>query len=96
MLNVQIKIKPYTRPYLTIGWVNYRTTQHRTEVFNHLPSQADVNFINRLPGKVKTVLVNGNIFIVIVKKNITKKMMQKINLESSTNLHFYTFPNFPF
>lgn len=61
MLNVQIKMQYYTRPYLTIGRVNYRTGHHRTVVFVHLPSQAGVNIINTLPGKGQKVLMNGNI-----------------------------------
>ncbi|KAG8301734.1 hypothetical protein J6590_046862 [Homalodisca vitripennis] len=32
---------------------NYRSGMHRTVVYEHLPSQAGVHFINKLPNKIK-------------------------------------------
>ncbi|KAG8326031.1 hypothetical protein J6590_051362 [Homalodisca vitripennis] len=37
----------------TRGRDNYRTGRHRTVVYEHLPSQAVVHFINRLPNSMK-------------------------------------------
>ncbi|KAG8295660.1 hypothetical protein J6590_075058 [Homalodisca vitripennis] len=39
--------------YETRGRDNYRSGMHRTVVYEHLPSQAGVHFINRLPNKIK-------------------------------------------
>ncbi|KAG8270592.1 hypothetical protein J6590_082426 [Homalodisca vitripennis] len=39
--------------YETRGRDNYCSGMHRTVVDDHLPSQAGVNFINRLPNKIK-------------------------------------------
>ncbi|KAG8304842.1 hypothetical protein J6590_084813 [Homalodisca vitripennis] len=39
--------------YETRGRDNYRTGRHRTVVYEHLPSQAGVHFINRLPNSMK-------------------------------------------
>ncbi|KAG8337825.1 hypothetical protein J6590_015496 [Homalodisca vitripennis] len=40
--------------YETRGRENYRTGRHRTVVCERLPSQAGVNFLNRLPNSIKT------------------------------------------
>ncbi|KAG8317104.1 hypothetical protein J6590_032789 [Homalodisca vitripennis] len=37
----------------TRGRDNYRAGRHRTVVYEHLPSQAGVNFLNRLPNLIK-------------------------------------------
>ncbi|KAG8253552.1 hypothetical protein J6590_032350 [Homalodisca vitripennis] len=39
--------------YESRGRDNYRTGRHRTVVYEHLPSQAGVQFINRLPNSMK-------------------------------------------
>ncbi|KAG8269442.1 hypothetical protein J6590_107361, partial [Homalodisca vitripennis] len=39
--------------YETRSRDNYRSGMHRTVVYEHLPSQAGVHFINRLPNKIK-------------------------------------------
>lgn len=39
--------------YETRGRDNYRTGKHRTVVYEHLPSQAGVHFLNRLPNSIK-------------------------------------------
>jgi hypothetical protein len=39
--------------YETRGRDNYRTERHRTVVYEHLPSQRGVHFINRLPNSIK-------------------------------------------
>ncbi|KAG8333295.1 hypothetical protein J6590_000422 [Homalodisca vitripennis] len=39
--------------YETRGRETYRTGQHRTGVYEHLPSQAGVHFINKLPNGIK-------------------------------------------
>ncbi|KAG8247178.1 hypothetical protein J6590_066370 [Homalodisca vitripennis] len=39
--------------YVTRGRDNYRTGRNRTVVYEHLPSQAGVHFINRLPNSMK-------------------------------------------
>jgi len=39
--------------YETRGRETYRTGQHRTGVYEHLPSQAGVHFINKLPNSIK-------------------------------------------
>ncbi|KAG8319861.1 hypothetical protein J6590_082671 [Homalodisca vitripennis] len=41
--------------YETRGRDNYRTGRHRTVVYEHLPSQAGVRFINSLPDSMKNV-----------------------------------------
>ncbi|KAG8301339.1 hypothetical protein J6590_056032 [Homalodisca vitripennis] len=41
--------------YETRGRDNYRTGRHRTVVYEHLPSQAGVRFINSLPDFMKNV-----------------------------------------
>ncbi|KAG8294549.1 hypothetical protein J6590_088087 [Homalodisca vitripennis] len=38
--------------YETRGRDNYRTGRHRTLVYEHLPSQAGVHFINSLPNSI--------------------------------------------
>ncbi|KAG8306294.1 hypothetical protein J6590_050666 [Homalodisca vitripennis] len=39
--------------YETRGRANYRTGRHRTVVYERLPSQAGVHFLNRLPNSIK-------------------------------------------
>ncbi|KAG8305331.1 hypothetical protein J6590_072037 [Homalodisca vitripennis] len=39
--------------YETHGRANYRTGRHRTVVYERLPSQACVHFLNRLPKSIK-------------------------------------------
>jgi len=39
--------------YETRGRENYRTGQHRTVVHERLPSQAGVQFVNKLPNSLK-------------------------------------------
>ena len=39
--------------YETRGRDDYRTGRHRTVVYEHLPSQAGVRYINRLPDSIK-------------------------------------------
>ncbi|KAG8303949.1 hypothetical protein J6590_106036 [Homalodisca vitripennis] len=39
--------------YETRGRANYRTGRHRTVVYERLPSQAGVQFLNRLPNSIK-------------------------------------------
>ncbi|KAG8308630.1 hypothetical protein J6590_105165 [Homalodisca vitripennis] len=39
--------------YETRGSANYRTGRHRTVVYERLPSQAGVHFLNRLPNSIK-------------------------------------------
>lgn len=40
--------------YETRGRDGYRTPRHRTTAFEHLPGQAGVTFINRLPEDIKS------------------------------------------
>ncbi len=39
--------------YVTRGREDYRTGRHRTAVYEHLPSQAGVRFVNKLPNSIK-------------------------------------------
>ncbi|KAG8256082.1 hypothetical protein J6590_077103 [Homalodisca vitripennis] len=39
--------------YETRGRANYRTGRHRTVVYERLPAQAGVHFLNRLPDSIK-------------------------------------------
>ncbi|KAG8295498.1 hypothetical protein J6590_079005 [Homalodisca vitripennis] len=41
--------------YETRGTANYRTGRHRTVVYERVPSQAGVHFLNRLPNSIKDV-----------------------------------------
>uniref|UniRef100_A0A1B6HTM5 Uncharacterized protein n=1 Tax=Homalodisca liturata TaxID=320908 RepID=A0A1B6HTM5_9HEMI len=41
--------------YETRGRNNFRTEQHRTAMFEHLPSQMGVKLINKLPGDLKRI-----------------------------------------
>ncbi|KAG8291418.1 hypothetical protein J6590_060318 [Homalodisca vitripennis] len=43
----------YVHENETRGRDNYRSGKHRTLVYEHLPSQAGVHFINGLPASVK-------------------------------------------
>ncbi|KAG8332468.1 hypothetical protein J6590_022681 [Homalodisca vitripennis] len=58
-LNTFKKLQLLTLPgrdihmYETRGSANYRTGRHRTVVYERLPSQAGVHFLNRPPNSIK-------------------------------------------
>ncbi|KAG8244069.1 hypothetical protein J6590_029426 [Homalodisca vitripennis] len=50
-----LAIQMWTRTYETRGRNNFRTEQHRTTMFEHLPSEVGVKVFNKLPGDLKRI-----------------------------------------
>jgi len=64
--------------YETRGRDDYQTRHHRTMVFEHLPSQAGVKFLNKLPEGIKQE-ENKNKFKTRLKRLLVSKVLYSVD-----------------